>query len=85
MSEPRLLLLDEPSLGLAPVVVDQMFDAIAALHKEGMTLLLVEQNLTVALELASRAYVIEAGRIKLQGEAKALREDPAIRSAYLGL
>ncbi len=85
MSEPKLLLLDEPSLGLAPVIVDQMLDTISALHKGGMTLLLVEQNLTAALELASRAYVIEAGHIKMSGDAKALRDDPAIRSAYLGL
>ncbi len=85
MSDPRLLLLDEPSLGLAPIVVDQMFDAIRLLHKEGMTLLLVEQNLIVALELATRGYVIETGRVRLEGEAAALGRDPGIRAAYLGL
>jgi branched-chain amino acid transport system ATP-binding protein len=85
MSDPRLLLLDEPSLGLAPIVVDQMFEAIRLLHKEGMTLLLVEQNLIVALELATRGYVIETGRVRLEGEAAALGRDPGIRAAYLGL
>ena len=85
MSEPKLLLLDEPCLGLAPVMVDQMLDAIAALHKAGTTILLVEQNLQAALELASRAYVLEAGRITLQGDAATLKADPKIRSAYLGL
>jgi branched-chain amino acid transport system ATP-binding protein len=85
MSEPRLLLLDEPSLGLAPVIVDQMLEAISSLHKAGLTLLLVEQNLVAALDLASRAYVIESGRVKLQGTAEQLRNDPAIREAYLGL
>ena len=85
MAEPKLLLLDEPSLGLAPVMVDTMLDAISALHKAGTTILLVEQNLNAALELASRAYVLEAGRITLQGDAEALRADPKIRSAYLGL
>jgi branched-chain amino acid transport system ATP-binding protein len=85
MSDPRLLLLDEPSLGLAPIIVDQMFEAIRLLHKEGMTLLLVEQNLIVALELATRGYVIETGCVRLEGEAAALGRDPGIRAAYLGL
>jgi len=85
MSEPRLLLLDEPSLGLAPVIVDQMLDAIRALHTAGLTLLLVEQNLVAALSLASRAYVVEAGAIKMQGPSDQLRNDPKIKSAYLGL
>src|SRR3954469_25543037 len=85
MSEPSLLLLDEPSLGLAPIVVDQMFEAIRALHREGMTILLVEQNLAAALEIATRGYVIETGQVKLTGTAQELREDPKIRAAYLGL
>jgi branched-chain amino acid transport system ATP-binding protein len=85
MSEPSLLLLDEPSLGLAPIVVDQMFEAIRALHREGMTILLVEQNLAAALEIATRGYVIETGQMKMQGSAAELREDPKIRAAYLGL
>jgi len=85
MSEPSLLLLDEPSLGLAPIVVDQMFDVIRQLHGSGMTILLVEQNLAAALEVATRGYVIETGQVKLQGSAEELRSDPKIRSAYLGL
>src|SRR3954471_10288017 len=85
MSEPTLLLLDEPSLGLAPIVVDQMFEVIRQLHASGMTILLVEQNLAAALEIATRGYVIETGEVKLQGSAEELRSDPKIRSAYLGL
>src|SRR5512140_1824110 len=85
MSEPSLLLLDEPSLGLAPIVVDQMFEAIRALHRDGMTILLVEQNLAAALEIATRGYVIETGEMKMQGSAEELRADPKIRAAYLGL
>jgi branched-chain amino acid transport system ATP-binding protein len=85
MSEPSVLLLDEPSLGLAPIVVDQMFDVIRQLHAAGMTILLVEQNLAAALEVATRGYVIETGEVKLQGSAEELRTDPKIRSAYLGL
>jgi branched-chain amino acid transport system ATP-binding protein len=85
MSEPNLLLLDEPSLGLAPIVVDQVFEVIRTLHASGMTILLVEQNLAAALEIATRGYVIETGQVKLQGTAAELRDDPKIRSAYLGL
>ena len=85
MSEPSLLLLDEPSLGLAPIVVDQMFDVIRQLHAAGMTILLVEQNLAAALEIATRGYVIETGQVRLQGSAEQLRTNPKIRSAYLGL
>src|SRR6267154_1650403 len=80
-----LLLLDEPSLGLAPIVVDQMFDVIRQLHAAGMTILLVEQNLAAALEIATRGYVIETGEVRLQGSAEQLRTNPKIRSAYLGL
>jgi branched-chain amino acid transport system ATP-binding protein len=85
MSEPTLLLLDEPSLGLAPIIVDQVFEVIRQLHASGMTILLVEQNLAAALEIATRGYVIETGEVKLQGSAEELRSDPKIRSAYLGL
>lgn len=85
MSEPTLLLLDEPSLGLAPIVVEQMFDVIRSLHAAGMTILLVEQNLVAALEIATRGYVIETGQVKLSGSAEELRADPNIRAAYLGL
>jgi branched-chain amino acid transport system ATP-binding protein len=85
MSEPALLLLDEPSLGLAPIVVDQMFEAIRALHASGMTILLVEQNLAAALEIATRGYVVETGKVTLQGTAAELSANSNIRAAYLGL
>jgi branched-chain amino acid transport system ATP-binding protein len=85
MSEPRLLMLDEPSLGLAPIVVDQVFQAIADLHRAGLTVLLVEQNLRKALEIAHRGTVIETGRVRLSGTSAELLADPTIREAYLGL
>ena len=85
MSEPRLLMLDEPSLGLAPILVDQMFSIVRTLHGTGITVLLVEQNLQKALEIAQRGYVIETGQVKLQGTSAELLADPAIRQAYLGL
>jgi len=85
MSEPRLLMLDEPSLGLAPILVDQVFDIVRTLHQQGITILLVEQNLQKALEVARRGYVIETGTVKLSGTSADLLADPAIRSAYLGL
>ncbi len=85
MSEPRLLLLDEPSMGLAPVLVDQILDAVVALRKSGVTILLVEQNVSAALAIADRAYVIETGRIVLSGECSALASDTRVRAAYLGL
>ncbi len=85
MSEPRLLMLDEPSLGLAPMVVDHVFQTIARLHASGMTVLLVEQNLRKALQIAHRGTVIETGRAKIEGPSAALVADPAIRAAYLGL
>jgi branched-chain amino acid transport system ATP-binding protein len=85
MSEPSLLLLDEPSLGLAPIVVDQMFEVIRSLHGLGMTILLVEQNLLAALEIATRGYVIETGKVTLQGSAAELSANANIRAAYLGL
>ncbi|MFN2546094.1 MAG: ABC transporter ATP-binding protein, partial [Myxococcales bacterium] len=79
------LLLDEPSLGLAPIVVEQVFEVIRSLHASGMTILLVEQNLAAALEIATRGYVIETGQVKLSGSASELKADPKIRAAYLGL
>ena len=85
MGAPQLIMFDEPSLGLAPIVVDQMFDVIRQLHAAGMTILLVEQNLAAALEIATRGYVIETGQVRLQGSAEQLRTNPKIRSAYLGL
>ena len=85
MTRPRLLMLDEPSLGLAPVVVAQVFDTIRRLHAEGLTILLVEQNLKKALEMADRGYVVETGSISNEGTAADLLADPTVRSAYLGM
>ena len=85
MAQPKLLLLDEPSLGLAPVVVVEMFRLIRAIHARGVTVLLVEQNAAAALDLATRAYVLEEGRIVAQGSPGELAGEPRIRRAYLGL
>lgn len=85
MSEPSFLMLDEPSLGLAPVLVDQVMQTVAELHASGMTILLVEQNLQKALEVAERGTVIETGRVRLSGSAAELSRNPEIRSAYLGI
>lgn len=85
MSKPRLLMLDEPSMGLAPIVVQEIFSAIADLNKTtGLTVLLVEQNANIALQLADYAYVLETGSITIEGEAKALLTDDRVRKAYLG-
>jgi branched-chain amino acid transport system ATP-binding protein len=84
MSKPRLLMLDEPSFGLAPILVEQMFEMIGAINKQGVTVLLVEQNIRAALELAQRAYVIENGRIVGEGNGQDLLSFESIRSAYLG-
>jgi branched-chain amino acid transport system ATP-binding protein len=85
MSRPRLLLLDEPSIGLAPVVVQQICDIVAAISREGVDVLLVEQNASLALRVAEFAYVLESGRITRSGPAGDLRQDPAIQAAYLGI
>jgi len=85
MGKPKLLLLDEPSLGLAPLLVDQILAAIAALRTDGVTILLVEQNASAALEIADRGYVIETGRIAFTDNASALLCDPRVKDAYLGL
>jgi branched-chain amino acid transport system ATP-binding protein len=85
MLRPTLLLLDEPSHGLAPKVVEEMHQALAVIHGRGTSILLVEQNVELALELAARGYVLESGRVTLQGTAEQLRADPAVVSAYLGL
>lgn len=85
MSQPRLLLLDEPSMGLAPLLVDQILDAVVALKRAGMTVLLVEQNANAALAIADCGYVIETGRIAHRGTGAALQHDPAVREAYLGV
>jgi branched-chain amino acid transport system ATP-binding protein len=85
MSRPRLLMMDEPSLGLAPMVVSQVFATIRRLHDGGLTILLVEQNLKKALEVADRGYVVETGTISLRGSSTELLANPAVRAAYLGL
>ena len=85
MAKPSVLLLDEPSMGLAPVLVDVIFDTIVKLHDEGTTILLVEQNARMALQIADRGYVIETGEIVLSDRAENLRENPMVRNAYLGI
>ncbi len=85
MSQPKLLMLDEPSLGLAPVIVDQIFETIRKLNKEGMSILLVEQNVLASLEIAQRAYVIETGENYISGTNEELRGNDEIRKAYLGI
>ena len=84
MSRPKLLLLDEPSMGLAPVLVERIFQTVEEINKQGTTILLVEQNANVALEVATRGYVLEAGTIVNAAPAEKLREDPKVREAYLG-
>ncbi len=84
MSTPKLLMLDEPSMGLAPILVEQVFDIISALHKAGTTILLVEQNAEMALSIADRAYVMETGRITLSGTGKELAASEEVQKAYLG-
>jgi branched-chain amino acid transport system ATP-binding protein len=84
MSRPRLLLLDEPSMGLAPLMVRKIFEIVREIAANGVTVLLVEQNARLALELASRAYVMESGTITLEGPAQSLLADPRVRTAYLG-
>lgn len=84
MCRPRLLLLDEPSMGLAPIVVQKIFETIRTVAREGVTLLLIEQNARLALQTCDRGYVMESGLITLSGEAKALLNNPDVRRAYLG-
>ncbi len=84
MSQPKLLMLDEPSMGLAPILVEQIFDIIRELHASGTTILLVEQNAQMALSVADRAYVLETGRVTLSGTGKELAESDEVRKAYLG-
>ena len=84
MSKPRVLLLDEPSMGLAPLLVDAIFDIIETINKQGMTILLVEQNAQVALSIAHRGYVMQAGEVVLRDSAKNLRENEMVRRLYLG-
>ena len=84
MSRPKLLLLDEPSMGLAPLMVQKIFETVLEVAKEGVTILLVEQNARLALEVSSRGYVMETGLITLSGPARELLDDPKVRAAYLG-
>jgi branched-chain amino acid transport system ATP-binding protein len=84
MARPKLLMLDEPSMGLAPIFVDRVFETIVEINKQGTTILLVEQNALVALEVADRGYVLQTGTIALSGTAQSLREDEGVRKTYLG-
>src|SRR6185312_6504335 len=85
MSEPKLLLLDEPSLGLAPAIVETLYDTLWSLHGEGLTLLLAEQSVPLALEIADHAYVLQTGRTVLEGPARQLEDDPQVQKIYLGV
>lgn len=85
MSRPKCLLLDEPSMGIAPLIVEDIFHKIVQLNKEGMTILLVEQNANMALQIAHRAYVIETGNVVLEGDAASLKNNPEVKKAYLGI
>ena len=84
MSRPRLLLLDEPSMGLSPLMVEKVFEVVRDISKQGMTILLVEQNARLALQAADRAYVMESGLVTMSGDASAMLNDPKVRAAYLG-
>jgi branched-chain amino acid transport system ATP-binding protein len=85
MSNPRLLLLDEPAMGLAPVLVERIYETIAEINRQGTTILLVEQNATFALEVSKRGYVLETGAVALTDSSEALRENPEVQRAYLGV
>jgi branched-chain amino acid transport system ATP-binding protein len=84
MTQPKVLLLDEPSMGLSPIMVDKIFEVVNDIHQQGVTVLLVEQNASRALQLANRGYVMESGLITMTGEGKTLLNDPKVRAAYLG-
>ena len=84
MARPKVLLLDEPSMGLSPIMVDKIFEVVSDIHRRGTTVMLVEQNASRALGLADRGYVMDSGEITMQGDAKALLSDPKVRAAYLG-
>jgi len=85
MSEPRLLILDEPSLGLSPMLVDEMFQLVGELNRDGLAILLIEQNAVQSLEAAQRAYIVEHGRVAMSGAARELARNPELRKRYLGL
>ena len=84
MTDPRIVLMDEPSMGLSPILVKEIFSIIQSLHESGITILLVEQNAKMALAVSDRAYVLETGTIVMEGKASALAEDDRVRRAYLG-
>ncbi len=84
MSQPKLLLLDEPSMGLSPIMVDKIFEVVRDIHKQGTTMLLVEQNAKLALQAADRAYVMDSGVVTMEGKALAMLDDPRVKAAYLG-
>ena len=84
MTRPKVLLMDEPSMGLSPIMVDKIFEVVEDIHRQGTTILLVEQNASRALQLASRGYVMDSGEATMSGDAKALLADPKVRAAYLG-
>ncbi|MDC8773937.1 ABC transporter ATP-binding protein [Roseateles albus] len=84
MTQPKVLLLDEPSMGLSPIMVDKIFEVVNDIHKQGVTILLVEQNASRALQIANRGYVMESGLVTMTGEGKTLLNDPKVRAAYLG-
>jgi branched-chain amino acid transport system ATP-binding protein len=84
MARPKVLLMDEPSMGLSPIMVDKIFEVVSEIHGQGTTILLVEQNASRALQLASRGYVMDSGEVTMSGDAKALLADPKVRAAYLG-
>ena len=84
MSRPKLMMMDEPSLGLAPLLVKEVFDVIKHIHSDGMTILLIEQNATAALQIADYGYVLETGKIVLEGTGQELANNPEVKKAYLG-
>ncbi|MNY66857.1 High-affinity branched-chain amino acid transport ATP-binding protein LivF [compost metagenome] len=84
MSQPKLLLLDEPSMGLSPIMVEKIFEVVRTVSAQGVTVLLVEQNARLALQAAHRGYVMESGLITMSGDAKQMLDDPKVRAAYLG-
>ena len=84
MARPRLLMLDEPSMGLAPILVQRIYETISEINRQGVAILLVEQNANYALDVSKRGYVLETGRIALSGESEQLRGDPEVQRAYLG-
>ncbi|CAB3729873.1 High-affinity branched-chain amino acid transport ATP-binding protein LivF [Trinickia soli] len=84
ISRPKLLLLDEPSMGLSPIMVEKIFEVVRDISKEGLTVLLVEQNARLALQAANRGYVMDSGMVTMSGDAKQMLDDPKVRAAYLG-